>query len=454
MKKYLFALFVLPMLTHAQNADSLMIRSIYTETLVNGKGYDWLRELTTDIGPRLSGSPNAAKAVEWARKKMIEAGADTVWLQEVMVPHWVRGEKEIAFIIEANGNKTKVPICALGNSIATSKEGLTAQVIEVKDFAQLEKLGADKIRGKIVFFNSPFNEAHVNTFVAYGENVKYRWAGPSEAAKYGAVGTVCRSMTNAQDNYPHTGAMRYKDSIPQIPCCAISTNGADLLSRILRANPETKFNFRQDCQFLDSAISHNVIGEIRGSEFPNEYITVGAHLDAWDNGDGAHDDGAGVVQSIEMIRILKALNHKPKRTLRAVAFMNEENGLRGGREYATEAEQMKEVHVAAIESDAGGFLPLGFGMVLSKERREKVKSWAPLFLPYGVYKFDGEHGGADLTPLEKMGVPVFGLEVNSQRYFDYHHAESDTFDKVNKRELLLGSAAMTALAVMLAMYGL
>ena len=451
---YLALFFFISTAIYAQNNDSLIFRKIYSETLEHGKAYDWLRELTSEIGGRLSGSPEAAKAVEWAKKKMIEAGADTVYLQEVLVPHWVRGAKESSFIIEANGNKTLVPVCALGNSVSTPKEGITAQVIEINDFSQLAKLGTEKIKGKIVFYNHPFKEYLQNTFEAYGEAVGYRWAGPSEAARYGAIATVCRSMTNASDNYPHTGAMHYNDSLPKVPCCAISTNAADLLSRILHANNTTQFFFHQECHFLDSVLSYNVIGEIKGSEFPNEYITVGGHLDSWDLGKGASDDGTGVVQAIEMLRTLKAANIKPKRTIRAVAFMNEENGGCGGKKYAANAKEKNEKHIAAIESDAGGFLPIGFGLNMPAEKKTQLRKWAPLFLPYFVYNFTSEGDGSDISPLEKLNVPCMGLEVNPQRYFDYHHTAIDTFDKVNKRELLLGAAAMTAMAYMLALYGL
>ena len=451
---YLALFFFISAADYAQSNDSLIIRKIYSETLEHGKAYDWLRELTSEIGGRLSGSPEAAKAVEWAKKKMIEAGADTVILQPVMVPHWVRGAKENAFILESNGSKSMVPVCALGNSVSTPEGGITAQVIEINDFSQLAKLGTEKIKGKIVFYNHPFKESFQNTFEAYGEAVGYRWSGPSEAARYGAIATVCRSMTNASDNYPHTGAMHYNDSLPQVPCCAISTNAADLLSRILHANSATKFFFKQECHFLDSVLSYNVIGEIKGSEFPNEYITVGGHLDSWDLGTGASDDGTGVVQSIEMLRTLKAANLKPKKTIRAVAFMNEENGGCGGRKYAAIAKEKNEKHVAAIESDAGGFLPIGFGLNMKAEMKSKIQKWAPLFLPYFVYNFTSEGDGSDISPLEKLDVPCMGLEVNPQRYFDYHHTAIDTFDKVNKRELLLGSAAMTAMAYMIALYGL
>ena len=317
------------------------------------------------------------------------------------------------------------------------------------------KLGKEKIQGKIVFYNHPFDETFITTFEAYGEAAEYRWSGPSEAARYGAIATICRSMTNAQDDFPHTGSMGYNDSLPKIPCAAISTNGADLLSRVLRADAGTQFFMKLNCEKLDSVLSHNVIGEIRGSEHPEEIIVVGGHLDSWDTGKGAHDDGAGVVQSIEILRTLKALGIKPKRTIRAVAFMNEENGNRGGRKYAEIADNKKEKHVAAIESDAGGFTPYGFGMEMPDEKRMLVKSWAPLFRPYLVWNFEDSHGGTDIGPLrDRMKVPLFGLEVDSQRYFDYHHAASDTFDKVNKRELHLGAAAMAAMAYLLSVHGL
>ena len=440
--------------SYAQNTDSLFIKRIFNETLENGRAYQWLYDLTENVGPRLAGSKEAGTAVEWAKQKMIEAGADSVYLEEVMVPHWVRGAKEKGVIVEANGNKQEVQILALGNSISTPKEGLTANIIEVQNFDELDKFGKAMIEGKIVFFNHPFDEKFINTFEAYGEAVKYRWKGPSEAAKYGAVASICRSMTNALDDYPHTGAMRYVDSIPKIPCVAISTIGANLLSKLLKANKETKFFMQTHCEMKDSVLSYNVIGELRGTEKPKEYVVVGGHLDSWDNCNGAHDDGAGIVQSIEIIRTLKAINMRPKRTIRIVAFMNEENGLRGGQKYAANMDSKKELHIAAIESDAGGFLPLGFGLNMSEEKKTKVRKWAPLFLDYGLYNFSGEGDGADISAMEKFNVPLMGLHVNSQRYFDYHHAASDTWDKVNKRELLLGSASMGAMAFLLAEYGL
>jgi hypothetical protein len=270
------------------------MKRIFNETLLNGNAYQWLYDLTENIGPRLAGSKEAGTAVEWAKQKMIEAGADSVYLEPVMVPHWVRGPKENAYIIEAGGNKQTVQVIALGNSVATPKDGITANIIEVQTFDELEKFGRAMVEGKIVFFNHPFDERFVNTFEAYGEAVQYRWKGPSEAARYGAVGSIVRSMTNAIDDYPHTGSMRYNDSLPKIPCIAISTVGANLLSKIYKANKDVKFFIQTNCEMKDSVLSYNVIGEIRGTEKPKEYVVVGGHLDSWDNCKGAHDDGAAL----------------------------------------------------------------------------------------------------------------------------------------------------------------
>jgi len=439
----------------AQN-DSVMFRKIFNEALTNGKSYSNLNYLCKKIGGRLAGSPQAQQAVEWTFKAMKEAGADTVYLQECMVPHWVRGEKEIAKVISTGGKGIKeVPICALGNSIATPTEGITAQVVEVNGIAELEKIGREKIQGKIVFFNQPMDPTNIETFRSYGGAVSQRWGGASEAVKYGAVAIVVRSVTLTQDDNPHTGSMGYKDSLNKIPACAISTNGANWLSDCLKTDKELKFYLKTNCKFLPEEKSYNVIGELFGSDKKEEIITVGGHLDSWDNGEGAHDDGAGIVQTIEIIRIYKSLGLKPKRTIRAVAFMNEENGLRGGEKYAEVAKLKNEKHTAAIESDAGGFSPRGFSSEMEATQKAKLKSWAPLFLPYGVYDFGNDGGGADIGPLhDALKTPILELMPDSQRYFDYHHTAIDTFETVNKRELELGGASMAALIWMISEYGL
>lgn len=435
--------------------DSAMFKKIFNEALINGKSYSDLDYLTNKIGGRLSGSPEAQQAVEWAFKAMKEAGADTVYLQECMVPHWVRGEKESAQVNSSLTQKSKViPICALGGSIATPAQGITAKVIEVKSFEELAKLGKEKVEGKIVFFNSPMDPTQIETFNAYGNAVSFRWAGASEAVKYGAAGVVVRSCSLLQDDNPHTGVMAYQDSLNKIPACAISTNGANWLSENLKTDKNLNFYFKLSCQTLPDEKSYNVIGEIIGSSKPKEYIVVGGHLDSWDTGKGANDDGCGVVQSMEVIRIFKALGIKPKCTIRAVAFMNEENGGRGGKKYAQLAKLNNEKHIAAIESDAGSFSPLGFSGDMTHQERAKLKSWSPLFQPYGVVNFDREGGGSDIAPLRDSGVPCLELMPDSQRYFDYHHASTDIFENVNKRELELGGAAMTALIWMISQYGL
>jgi len=432
--------------------DSLQIKSIFDTALTNGKSYEWLRDLTQNIGGRLSGSPEAQQAVEWSEQLMKDQGFDKVWLQPVMVPHWVRGEKEIANYT-SNGIKIDVPVCALGGSIATPKEGVSGEIIEVFSVAEAEKLG-EKLRGKIVFFNRPFDATLINTFAAYSGCVKQRGAGAKTAGPFGAIAVIVRSMGSSIDDYPHTGSMGYGD-IPKnqyIPSAAISTRAADILSSNLKQDPHLKFYLKQSCKTLPDAPSFNVIGEITGSKYPEQYITVGGHLDSWDLGEGAHDDGTGIVQSLEVLRLFKVLKIKPKHTLRVVFFMNEENGLRGGTKYAEEAKRKNEIHIAALESDAGGHTPRGFTYDGSVENEQLFMSWKPLLEPYGLSDWSIGYAGADINPLHSKTISLSGYRPDSQRYFDYHHAASDTFDKVNKRELALGAAAMTSLIYLMDNY--
>ena len=429
--------------------DSIAIKQIFNTALTNGQCYEWLDELSNDIGGRLSGSPEAQLAVEWGEKLLTNLEFDKVWLQPLMVPHWVRGEKEEAHYL-ANNTKYDVPICALGSSVATPNNGISGEVIEVQSLEEADKLG-EKLKGKIVFFNRPFDDTHIHTFRAYGGCVDQRGNGAEVAGKHGAIGVIVRSMTHSIDDFPHTGNMNYGDTQEdkKIPAAAISTKAANLLSQHLKENPNLSFYFKQNCKTLPDAPSFNVIGEITGSKFPEKYITVGGHLDSWDIGDGAHDDGAGIVQSIEVLRLLKMNSLKPKHTIRVVLFMNEENGLRGGRKYAEEAKKNNEVHVAALESDSGGFTPRGFTFDANSKNHDLFMSWIPLFKPYGIHEIGKGGSGADIGPLKSETISLFGYRPDSQRYFDYHHAANDTFDKVNKRELELGAAAMTSLIYLL-----
>ncbi len=438
----------------AQTKDEIIFKEIYKQALTNSKCYSWLDHLSNDIGSRLSGSEGAAKAVQSTKTQLETLGLDKVYLQEVMVPHWVRGEKETAYILN-NKTKTVVPICALGGSIATSKKGLVAEVIEVQGIKELSALG-DKVKGKIVFFNRPMNPENVETFTSYGACVDQRYAGAKEAAKLGAVGTIIRSMNLRLDDFPHTGTQSYGD-LPKeqyIPTAAISTNGAVLLSATLKTNPKLIFYFKQSCETLPDALSYNVIGELTGTEHPENIMVVGGHLDSWDLADGSHDDGAGVVQSMEVVRILKNLNYKPKNTIRVVLFMNEENGGKGGAMYEEVSKKKKENHIFALESDSGGFSPRGFSIEADDVNFKRIQGYRDLFEPYLVHSFTIGHAGSDISHLTSKSIVKAGLKPDSQRYFDYHHAANDTFDAINKRELELGAATMTALLYMVDQNGI
>lgn len=439
----------------AQNQDSIMIRKIYDEALANGHSYKNLEYLCKQIGPRLSGSVNAQKSVEWTKKLMEDYGFDRVYLQELMVPVWERGEKEEAYILDGN-TKISVPIAALGGSIASPANGITAPILEVQNFEELKALGADVVKGKIIFFNRPFDPKLFNTFSAYGGAVNQRSQGAIEAAKLGAVGVIVRSMSSVIDDFPHTGGMSYQDGVRKIPGAAISTKAADLLSQKLKLKklPVIQFYFKQNCRTLPDAVSYNVIGEITGSVDPEGIITVGGHLDSWDLAEGAHDDGTGVMQSVEVLRIFKALNLKPRHTIRAVMFMNEENGLRGGLKYAELAKRNNERHIAALESDAGGFTPRGFNVENAPAALAHFSKWKSLFAPYLVDAIIPGGGGADIGPLRIMpDVVLIGYRPDSQRYFDIHHSSNDVFENVNRRELELGAAAMTSMIFMIDKYG-
>ncbi|WP_348668480.1 M20/M25/M40 family metallo-hydrolase [uncultured Polaribacter sp.] len=439
-------------LSSEQRKDSSAIKKIFNSVLKEGKSYEWLRDLTQNIGGRLSGSPEAAEAVVWGEKLMNQIGLDSVWLQPVMVPHWVRGEKESASYT-SNGIQKKVPICALGFSIPTPEKGISASVIEVQTLEEAAALG-NKMTGKIVFFNRPFDDTLLNTFSAYGGCVDQRVQGAAICGKFGAKGVIVRSMTNSIDDFPHTGTMTYND-LPRaqyIPAAAISSKAANALSTDLKKNPNLKFFFKQSCQTLPDAPSYNVVGEITGTETPENIFVVGGHLDSWDLGEGAHDDGTGIVQSLEVAYLFKKNKIRPKNTIRIVFFMNEENGTRGAKKYAALAKTNNENHIGGIESDAGGHTPRGFSIQANTANTKLLQSWKKLLGPYGLHDLDAGGSGADIAPLQGENVTLVGYRPDSQRYFDYHHTSRDTFDKVNKRELALGSASIASLVYLMDKY--
>ncbi len=440
----------------SQGDDQKQIDAIFEESLTAGKSYDWLNYLSNRIGGRLSGSIQAEQAVKYTKNQMDSLDFDRIWLQPVMVPKWVRGTPEFAYIESKPGITNNVPITALGGSVATPAGGIKARVVEVKSLEELSSLGRDGIAGKIVFFNQPMQPGLINTFEAYSGAVEQRYKGAMEAAQYGAVGVIVRSLTLRLDDLPHTGFMTYGD-LPveqRIPAAAISTNGAELLSTTLKLDPNIRFYFKQSCKSLSDVESNNVIGEIRGSTYPDEILLVGGHLDSWDLGDGAHDDGAGCSQSIEAVRLLLATGYRPKRTIRVVLFMSEEIGLAGAKKYAEEAKRKGENHIFALESDAGGFTPRGFSFDCSSENLDRILSWKPLFEPYLVHRFVSGGSGADIGPLKDGNIVLGGLRPDSQRYFDHHHAENDTFEHINRRELELGAAAMSGLLYLIDKYGI
>ncbi|MET3036787.1 M20/M25/M40 family metallo-hydrolase [Chryseobacterium sp. NRRL B-14859] len=448
MKKILqTSLLVLGMTVFGQTKeDSIQFSKISSEILNHGKGYTELRDLTKNIGHRLSGSEAYEKAVKWAEQKLRDAGADKVWLQEVMIPVWVRG-KESLHIKVSNGAWKSLKMLSLGNSEGTGGKDISGEIIMVKSMEEYDKLSAEQVKDKIVFFNYPFKQSFIETFKGYSDAAKYRSTAASLTAKKGGKFAIIRSLSSAFDDVPHTGAMRYEDQVAKVPAVAIGSTTADELEAILKSQKITA-KLNSNCGMKGEKLSHSVIGEITGKK-DQSVIVVGSHLDSWDVGEGAHDDGAGIVQSIEVLRTFKKLGIQNNHTIRVVCFANEENGVKGGIQYGKTVKENNEKHLFAIESDAGGFAPRGIALDMDDTKRKQIQAWSKLFLPYGVYNFEEKFSGTDLYPLHDMGIPAAELMPDSQRYFDIHHTEEDTFDKVNRRELLLGAVAMTQIIYMI-----
>ncbi len=439
-----------------QDEDSLFIKKIYNQVLESQLSYKWLEYLSETIGHRIAGSPQSLAAIEFTTQILDTIGADTVWNQPCTVNYWYRGEKEEVSIMNHPliGNKS-LHCLALGGSGATPKYGITGNVVEVKSIDEVKKLGAS-LKDKIVFYNRPFDNTNLHTFHSYSGTVDQRVFGPNAAAKFGAKAVVVRSMTGRLDYVPHTGVTIFDSTVTPIPALAISTLDADLLSACLKSGA-TQLKIKTSCEDRGPKQSYSVIGEIRGTEKPNEIILVGGHIDTWDVGGGAHDDGAGCVQSMEVLHLFKIMNYKPKRTIRCVLFQNEENGLAGAKTYAKISNENKEYHLAAIESDAGAYTPISFSYdadssVLTKLTKN-IPRWSELLTPYNLH-FEKGGSGADVGPLRSQKGLLFGLRPDSQRYFDIHHTEIDRIDQVHPRELVLGSAAMASLVYLIDKYGL
>ena len=454
MKLRFLPLLLLPLFSHAQsNADSLFIKKMSDEIMTNGTAYDLLFELTKKIGGRLAGSPQAQNAVIWGKKSLEAIGADKVYLQSCKVPNWKRGGSDFAAITGVNGVARMQPLAALalGNSLG-SNGLIEAEVVAVASFEELDKR-KDEVKGKIVYYHSVFDPTKIQTFKAYGESGAFRRSGASKAAKYGAVAVMIHSLSTAPDNEPHTGSMSYDEAYPKIPAAALGPDDAKILYALAKKGT-IKAQVQTYGFFLPDADENNVVAEIRGSEFPDQFITLGGHLDSWDVNEGAHDDGAGIVQTIEVLRVMKALNYKPKRSIRFVLFANEENGVRGGNEYANQAKINKENHIFVLESDEGGFTPRSIGITASATQLARFQTWNPLLKPYSSEITSGG-GGTDIGPMAKINSATIlaGLIPDSQRYFDLHHAKTDVFENVNKRELHLGAVNMAAIIYLIDKYG-
>lgn len=415
--------------------------------LAGERAHDLLLRITSS-GPRLTGSPQAAAAAEESLKLMAELGLQKVHAEPVEVGRWIRGSVAEAFV-EAAGAQAPIPlaVCALGGSVGTPKTGLTAPVVEVRTIDEIDRLGLS-LKGKIVFLNRPMDRRVAEPFAAYGGAADQRVDGASAAARHGAIGVLVRSLTFRVDRHPHTGMLRYRPGVPRVPAAAVSTADADVLSALLKKEPMARVTLRMDCRDGGRVASANVIGEITGSELPGEIVLLGGHLDSWDLGVGAHDDGAGCAAALEAVRLIRDLGLRPRRTVRVVFFMDEEFGGTGGRAYAAAPERAGERHIVAAESDRGGFAPVG--LAVGDRILEKVRSHADLFRPFGVSFVVPGGGGVDVAPLVGKGAAPAAVIVNAAAYFDVHHSALDTVSSVHPRELELQAVILAALAYILA----
>lgn len=432
--------FSFPAPTPAQTTDQHRdaVARIIGTAMVDDTGWQRLAYLSDRIGNRLAGSKSLDAAIAWAVDEMKRDGLENVHTEKVMVPHWVRGD-ESATLLEPT--ERKLEILGLGNSVGTPPEGVTADVVVVGSFDELEALG-EKVRGKIVCYNVPFTN--------YGATVQYRGAGASRAAKYGAVAALVRSVGPVSLNTPHTGALRYDDTQPKIPAAAITIEAAETLARMQARGERMRLRLVMGAHFMPDAESANVVADLRGSEHPEEIVLLGAHLDSWDVGTGSTDDGGGCIQIWEALRIIKQLGLRPRRTIRVVLYTNEENGLRGGIGYHDAHKDELANHVFAIETDSGTFRPEGFGVVASDEAMKMLRDVAPMLEPIGADRITSGGGGADIGPLMREGVPGAGLDVEGSKYFHYHHTNADTLDKIDPKDLRLCTAAIAVMAYLVA----
>lgn len=422
-------------------------KKISDEIMTNGTAYENLGELTKGIGPRFSATPGYAKAVEWAEKKFKEIGINMIWRQEAKTPVWIRG-KESLQIKAGNGDWKNIRMLSFGNSEGTGGKDLTGEIVLINSTSELNAMSIGQLKDKIVFVNVPIDPKIINTSDSYLQTAKSKLISASVIAKTGAKALIIRSLTTANDDTPHAKMIYYEpeDKI-KIPALSIGVRSADELEKLVKKQKVTaKINMTAESK--GDTTNPNIIAEIQGKK-DAKVIVLGAQLDSWDIGEGAIDDGTGVVQCMEVLRTLKAIGYENNHTIRVVLYANSENGGQGREMYAAYVKKKEEKHLFALGTDAGGYSPRGFSLDMSPQRRRLIYPWKDYFLPYGVYDFDQTEAIQDISPLKKLDIPLAELVVDTQRYFDYHHSEQDTFDKVNKRELLLGAVAMTQLIFMI-----
>ena len=442
-----------PIIFSAQTLVEL--KRLQQAALNSDYAYRQVAHLSNNIGPRLTGSAQAAKAIEYVAAELKALGCD-VQLEKVMVPHWVRGEESgtlVKYLGQAEGTTQKIVLCALGGSVATPADGITAEVVVAKNFDELKSLGRDKVAGKIVLFDYPFDKqmaAEGHGGDAYGEAVVYRSDGASAAARLGAVAALIRSVGGSEYRLPHTGQMKYADDAPKIPAGAVTVEDADLIAALVRQGP-VRMRLVLTPQQMPDVESYNVIGDIKGSEHPEQVVIVSGHLDSWDLGTGAIDDGAGVAVSMETVNLVRKLHLKPKRTIRVIAWMNEENGLMGSKTYGKDHAAEMQNHFAAFETDGGAGHPIGLHIKAKPEVKTMLAPVAAILQDSGAGALEfTEHAGADIEPLDQAGVPTFAPIQDSRFYFNYHHTAADTLDKIVPKELAENSAVVAVAAYALA----
>ncbi len=451
MKKILILYFscLISFQVFSQDSISIQIKNIYSNALTVDVAYKQLEKLCKEAPGRLIGTPNSFKAVELMQKYLNEFGYDTVFLQKFTSPAWICHSASASIFY--NGEQIELTIDALGPSASTPKEGVTAEIVEVFSLEEVMELGKEKIEGKIVFYNRPFDNTLFNTFRGYSGAVDQRYQGPSVARDYGAIASITRSATGRMDDNPHTGSCGMREN--KIPAVAISTMDAEFLHNALAKEPNLQITLKVDAEDIVTN-TYNLIADIKGSEKPDEYIVVGGHIDAWHNTEGAHDNGVGCLQATEVLRLFKESGIRPKRSIRAIMYMDEELYQSGGKAYKKYSEENNIKNYFAMESDAGGFTPRFFTINASDEIIKKIQAYTPYLNAYGVEKIIKGGSGVDIGPLKELGVPLSGYRPDWQRYFDMHHCAYDTFDKINFREMQLGSGAMTVLIYLIDKYDL